>query len=72
MPCCGDALWVEWEEDEEMMVKVRKVGGLDVVHIPGGPRNVQIGDEVEVTVDQAAYLVGGGEFVRATQAKGEK
>lgn len=48
--------------DEIEMVKVRKVGGLARVDIPGGPRGVEVGDVVDVPEDRARTLVAGGEF----------
>jgi hypothetical protein len=49
-------------------VKVRKVGGLDAVLVPGHKGVVRVGDEVELPKEQAEALVDGGEFEPAAKA----
>lgn len=52
----------------ETTVKVRRVGGLDAVLVPGHKGVVRVGDEVELPKEQAKALVDGGEFENVAKA----
>lgn len=64
MACCGSS----WIGDEEWVVaesklRIKKVGGPDVVDMPGGGKGfLKRGEEVELPRQLARALVDGGEF----------
>lgn len=46
----------------EPKTKIKRIGGLGLVDIPGVKRRVAIGDVVDVPKDRADKFVEGGEF----------
>lgn len=59
--CC----WQPWEpvdEGDVLVAQVRRVGGLRLVDVPGGPLGVAHGDVVEMPEDRALVMAGTGEW----------